>query len=411
MTLKDITGETLYRILLSVGYLAVRNAIGKYVLRSTRCLKLCLIRLGFKRYFFVAMVAISRDTPSIMTGGLQIIPLSAPQPVKIGNSYYCEFLRRSRFFSGCVYTPREIFVSVLRGAKFHAQSGVLALADNRLILESALEEGRMRAMGPVHDLIPRSPKSVFGTSASIWHGWGYNYYHWWIDCLPRLYSLIKAFGDKEITLLMPHDLRTFQKESLECCLPENFQLRYVEKGAWYKAEEFLFPSFITWKACGYLPKEYLAFIRRGVFQSLGVPLEFHRKHNIYISRGKARWRRILNEDAVIDLLEDYGFRSYALEELSLREKVELFRNANIVIGPNGSGFVNILFAGQIKILDILPTTIPETHIFFLSQCLGQSYYYMLGEGSNDKADRRIDLRELRSVVDRMIDDPLDRFAA
>ena len=76
---------------------------------------------------------------------------------------------------------------------------------------------------------------------------------------------------------------------------------------------------------------------------------------IYISRKLAVKRHLTNEEEFLPLLKKYNFRKVFLEEMSILEQVELFRNASHVIAAHGAGLTNVLFApADVKILEIRP---------------------------------------------------------
>jgi hypothetical protein len=51
-----------------------------------------------------------------------------------------------------------------------------------------------------------------------------------------------------------------------------------------------------------------------------------------------------NETEVESGLKSYGFKTYLLEKMSLREQVILFAQAKIVIAPHGAGLTNLIFS-------------------------------------------------------------------
>ncbi|MEQ8473924.1 MAG: glycosyltransferase family 61 protein [Marinoscillum sp.] len=64
---------------------------------------------------------------------------------------------------------------------------------------------------------------------------------------------------------------------------------------------------------------------------------------IYIKRKK---RMILNEPELEHVLQDKGFESVWLEELSLDDQFQYFNNATHIIGFHGAGLSNIIFCKQ-----------------------------------------------------------------
>ncbi len=56
--------------------------------------------------------------------------------------------------------------------------------------------------------------------------------------------------------------------------------------------------------------------------------------------------RRYNQAEVINLLQPYGFVSVAMEELDVSQQVALMANAEVIIGPTGAAWTNIMFASK-----------------------------------------------------------------
>ena len=54
-------------------------------------------------------------------------------------------------------------------------------------------------------------------------------------------------------------------------------------------------------------------------------------------------RRCVNEDDVVKLVQKYNFKEVFCENLSMKEKIGLFRSAKLVTGPIGGGLCNVIF--------------------------------------------------------------------
>ena len=67
------------------------------------------------------------------------------------------------------------------------------------------------------------------------------------------------------------------------------------------------------------------------------------KRRIFISRSKARTRRILNENACREVLRQHGFEPFSTEDLSLADETKLFASAEAVVGFRRAGLNNLLF--------------------------------------------------------------------
>lgn len=75
----------------------------------------------------------------------------------------------------------------------------------------------------------------------------------------------------------------------------------------------------------------------------GVEGRARGRKRIYVARGAAPRRRVLNEAAVEKLLAGHGFVSVNPGALSVSEQVALFADAEIVAGPHGAGLTNAVF--------------------------------------------------------------------
>lgn len=134
-----------------------------------------------------------------------------------------------------------------------------------------------------------------------------------------------------------------------------------------------------------------------------VSPEFEPSNRVFISRKKADKKRILNEVEVVDMLKEYGFRSYVLEDLHLAEQAKLFSNADVVVGPTGSGFLNIMFADDISIIELVPKK-DMTNWYIISNMLGFDHElsYFCDE-ADENMDFRVDTRGLQDTVEEILD--------
>lgn len=130
--------------------------------------------------------------------------------------------------------------------------------------------------------------------------------------------------------------------------------------------------FLTWAPlCGsyfypwvveYTKNKFLSFIQNKSFN--------HLSQKIFISRGDAKIRNMINEDEIFKLFEQYGFVRYNLAHLSLLEQVALFNNAKCIIGAHGTGFANLIFCK------------PNTHIIEIFQARSDCCFYYLSQLMN-----------------------------
>ena len=80
--------------------------------------------------------------------------------------------------------------------------------------------------------------------------------------------------------------------------------------------------------------------------------DFKNQHNVYISRGRATKRKILNENVLNPILEKYKFKIVFAEDLSYKDQVNLFLNAKTIISAHGSGLTNIIFSQNATVIEL-----------------------------------------------------------
>ena len=65
---------------------------------------------------------------------------------------------------------------------------------------------------------------------------------------------------------------------------------------------------------------------------------------LYVGRLDALHRRVVNETEVARELEKEGFINVVSSRLSFAEQVQLFSDAEVIVGIHGAGLANLLFA-------------------------------------------------------------------
>src|ERR1035438_4681615 len=131
---------------------------------------------------------------------LEIAPLASQAPERWGyrelasqtshtihDQRALEYLRMQSYIphDNGVIGLRPVFSCNIAGAKFDMRTGLVATADNRIVLESGVDLSRIQ-----NSSMYGSSKSDFsylpGTYTSIWGLFTHNYGHWMIECLLRL---------------------------------------------------------------------------------------------------------------------------------------------------------------------------------------------------------------------------------
>jgi capsular polysaccharide biosynthesis protein len=104
------------------------------------------------------------------------------------------------------------------------------------------------------------------------------------------------------------------------------------------------------------------------------------KNYIFISRSKAQYRKIENENDVVEIFKKYNFQVYFLEELSLLEQINLFKNAKIIAGLHGAGFTNMIFSEENTVIfELYSHYYHDAGMRLHAHTLKMKYYYLIGD--------------------------------
>ena len=144
---------------------------------------------------------------------------------------------------------------------------------------------------------------------------------------------------KDATLLVPHDLKRYQKEMLHHVGFTEDRLFPIEPSTVVYCDELFVPELWPAIFTAYNSLIYDELIEK-IVPHAGKP---HRR--IMISRAaRQTWRNMVNFNAVSQVLEDeFGFEVVTPDKLSLRDEIELFRESRIIAGAEGAGLYNCCF--------------------------------------------------------------------
>ena len=223
-----------------------------------------------------------------------------------------------------------------------------------------------------------------------------NYYHSLVDNLPKLWALWHPrVRELPVQLLVPDGLRHVEAFFLEKLLPPNVIVRIVDSGTLYMPDTLLVPSFLSRQMSGCLPKAWLQFFGERVF-----PRRKRNKHRrIHITRRASRaGRRILNEEQLTTALARHGFESFDLESLPLQAQIELFFDAEVVVGAHGAGLTNLVFADQARVIEMHPTSRVFPHYYFLSLALGHRHSFLCGDATHRNDDFLVDVPAVERLI-------------
>ena len=197
------------------------------------------------------------------------------------------------------------------------------------------------------------------------------FFHWFCEILPKITALVDAGVDlRERPVLVPECRDAeYVGESLAAYGLSPHVIRQAEYAA---VERLTFVPRLT-------PS---GNVRPAVMRRLAERMRAHAAAlpgpgRIYVSRGKAAKRRLLNEAEIFTILERHGFQVVCMEELSLVDQVRLAAGSQLIVGLHGAGLTHMLWMPPgARVLEIRAAGDCTNNCYYgLASDLGHSYYY------------------------------------
>lgn len=174
----------------------------------------------------------------------------------------------------------------------------------------------------------------------------HQWYHCLLQVLPRLKILIES-GIQYDKICIHNIEHVWQKQSLAIVMEElNIppdRLLVLDGDSSIEAKTLIVPS-VPYTRKKQERKILPGWMRQFLQSSFLKNNDGPRSKRIYISRSRAKVRKIVNEEALIQFLENKGFKTLHLEELSVHDQAGYFHNADMIIAPHGSGLSNLVFS-------------------------------------------------------------------
>ncbi|MBC9783737.1 glycosyltransferase family 61 protein [Heliobacterium chlorum] len=274
------------------------------------------------------------------------------------------------------YQSPEAFVAVIPNGRVWGTNGTVITPDNQLLYDLSVESTLF--LPQTHSVFLQSslPKmeKIEKTAAVITTSYADSFYHWMIDALPR-FELIRRSGIHPDYYIV-NEWYPYHKEALDIIGIPDEKILHCNQLQHFQFPLLLAPSLPgIW---GYIPRWVHDYLRSTFLLQKSLPMK---KRKLYISRAKSAWRRVINEEALRELLEKQGFETFYLEELSITEQAELFANAEAIIAPHGAGLTNLVFASPgAKVIELFGPYYVQGLYWAMSWQAGLEYYYLIGEG-------------------------------
>jgi capsular polysaccharide biosynthesis protein len=283
----------------------------------------------------------------------------------------------------------EVFRALLRRVRLAGDHPLVLTRDRRALRQSTFDLDQLNANPLMSTPLPRA-RHVSGLHMALVNPWSQAYFHWMLDTLPRA-ALLPLDEHPGAPVIVPGHLTRIHRESLELVGLEPDRLLPMTHPH-LLVDELWFPSL---GRTGNPPRWALEWLRSKLVPD--PPATGSRR--LYVSREDAGSRRVVNEADVASLLAERGFEVVVPAELSLRDQMRLFAEAEAIVGPHGAGLLNALAADSATVIELFEPRYVNGCFYALSDAIGHDYWFMMCDPRGD-TDLLVDLHRLALTLDR-----------
>jgi hypothetical protein len=187
----------------------------------------------------------------------------------------------------------------------------------------------------------------------------FNYYHWMIEIIPKLMYLneLDKHGYEGFPLLVSEDvdhIKTF-REALNYIVKDR-PVVMLSKDKAYCVGKLVYinaPNNLPFnlrrnekmRISDFLTRiSSINFLRNRLSLSVDFPPPANGSHRIFFARRNER--RNYNQQETFEIFRQQGFQKVFMEELSLKEQISLISNAEVIAGPTGAAWTNLIFCRE-----------------------------------------------------------------
>ena len=257
------------------------------------------------------------------------------------------------------------FLCKLNNAKIYSSWGFYFTSNNKIIKE-VLPFNRILTLkselgGRFAFYKLRFKKKTDLNVFSLQSIWNVCFGHWIHETLPKLF-ILKDTGylDKIDAFILGDGCKSkFHNDSLEIFGIDKNKIIYISDQTEILCKNLYLSSFPSENT--HYPDIWICNKYRELSKELIKNYDaakFPKK--IYLTRKNVKTRRMLNEEDLMYILSNLGYKMICPEEYSLQEQFCMFYNADKIISILGSGLTNLVCSkNSISVLGIMPNIRPE----------------------------------------------------
>ncbi len=297
---------------------------------------------------------------------------------------YFHLLYGKVFLSKVTIKKREIKSKLFNKKKYYfyefdnvrvytdTHENVSIVKNNRLIKELSYQQifGRL-VNNKLNQVLktgtPKPLKKIQGNILMLAQGAsGYNNYtHWLLDIIPRI-KLFSLASIKKLDFIYLNKPNKVQKDLLKVIGYNNINFinslknRHIFANKLFMCTHPNYQNGTIMEAHSHIPIWIIKYIKKKYIHLAEKKVK--KKFKIFIDRSDSIYShcKFINNEEIKKFLISRGFKIVRLSNLSLKRQISIFNNSEIIIGPHGAGFANLIFCKKkTKVIEIKPNDHPN----------------------------------------------------
>ncbi len=221
------------------------------------------------------------------------------------------------------------------------------------------------------------------------HRFYHQYFHWFIDCLPRLWVAGRQNIQYSSFYCGEFQENSFQQKSINFLGIRKHRLSFGVSDKALQFGSLLYPFSTLNESLRVRPS-----FRDGIHHKGGWDPEYLKELNdrttsivasksasrgkrLYIRRPDSGHRRLVNAASFEEFLAEIGFSVVDPGKHSFEAQIQIFNDAEYIVASHGAGLTNLLWANPKKLKGVFEITVEginDTGYTFISNGLGFRHY-------------------------------------
>jgi hypothetical protein len=184
----------------------------------------------------------------------------------------------------------------------------------------------------------------------------FNYAHWTLEILPKIFLFSKFNKNKKIILLVDKNLHKNQYQALKLVINKNQIVRYINKNECVHVQKLHTLSSVGYSYHSPLHPEKKHFhgiyshsllkdFSNYIIKKTNSKIKNKKFEKIFITR-QSKKRNLINQKQISEILKLKKFKIICINDLNFIEQVNLYNKAKMIIGPVSASNANLIFSNS-----------------------------------------------------------------